>query len=84
MLDFRQKKFSVKLVTLSDENLVKNILPIIFRNGDGLTQPIEQPIGDIDQTRKDRGEGKQLGMRLARSIAAVVEIDLAKGIKAIR
>ena len=48
MLDFRQKKFSVRLITLPDENLAKNILPVIFRNGDGLVQPMEQPIDNID------------------------------------
>ena len=36
MLDSRQRKFSARLATLPDENLIKNILPVIFRNGDGL------------------------------------------------
>ena len=45
---------------------------------------MEQPIDDTDWTRRGRGEGKQLGMRLARSIAIVAEVDPAEGIKAIR
>ena len=48
ILDFRQRKFSVRLVTLSNENLIKNILLVIFRKGDESAQPIKQPIGDID------------------------------------
>ena len=49
-----------------------------------IAQPMEQPIGDTDWTRRGKGEEKQLGMRLARSIAAVAEVDLAEGIKTIR
>ena len=48
ILDFRQRKFSVRLIILPDENPAKNILPIIFRNGDGLAQPMKQPIGNTD------------------------------------
>ena len=48
MLNFKQRKFSVKLVILPDENPVKNILPIIFKNRDELTQPIKQPIDNTD------------------------------------
>ena len=36
MLDSRQRKFSVRLATLPDENLTKNILPMTFKNEDGL------------------------------------------------
>ena len=36
MLDSRQRKFSARLAILPDENLAKNILPVIFRNEDGL------------------------------------------------
>ena len=84
MLDSRQRKFSARLATLPDENPAKNILPVTFRNGDGSAQPMEQPIGDTDQTRKGKRKGKQLDIRLARSIAIVVEIDLIESIKAIR
>ena len=31
ILNARQRKFSVKLVALTDENLAKNILPITFK-----------------------------------------------------
>ena len=41
-------------------------------------------LAGADWTRRGKGEGKQLGMRLARSIAAVAEVDPAEGIKAIR
>ena len=37
ILDVRQKKFSVKLTTFTDENPAKNILPIIFRKKDRST-----------------------------------------------
>ena len=57
---------------------------MIFRNGDGLAQPIEQPIGNIDQTRKGKKKGKQLDIRLAKSIAIIIEIDPAEDIKTIR
>ena len=55
-----------------------------FRKGDGSAQPMEQPIGDTDWTRRCKREGKQLGMRLARSIAIIAEVDLAENIEAIR
>ena len=45
---------------------------------------MEQPIGDTDWTRRCKREGKQLGIRLARNIAIIVEIDLAEDIEAIR
>ena len=69
---------------LPDENPAKNILPVTFRKGDGSAQPMEQPIGDTDWTRRGKREGKQLGMRLARSIAIAAEVDPAEGIEAIR
>ena len=84
ILNSRQRKFSARLATLPDENPVKNILPVTFRNGDGSAQPMEQPIGDTDWTRRGKREGKQLGIRLARSIATVAEVDPAEGIEAIR
>ena len=41
ILDFKQKKFSVKSIVLPDENLAKNILLIIFRKKDGSVQSIK-------------------------------------------
>ena len=48
VLDARQRKFSVRLAALTDENPAKNILPIIFRKGDKSAQPIEQLVNNID------------------------------------
>ena len=31
ILNFKQRKFSVKLIILPDENPAKNILPVIFK-----------------------------------------------------
>ena len=76
--------FNVRLIILSDENSAKNILPIIFRKKDGSAQPIEQPIDNIDKTRKNKKKRKQLGIRLARNIIIIVEVDLIENIEAIR
>ena len=64
-------------------NPAKNILPVTFRKGDGSAQPMEQPVGDTDWTRKGKKERNQLGMRLARSID-IIAVDPAEGIETIR
>ena len=48
VLDSRQRKFSARIAALTDENPIKNILPITFRNGDRSAQPNEQPIDDTN------------------------------------
>ena len=58
ILDSRQRKFSARLATLPDENPDKNILPVIFRKKNESAQPIKQPIGNTDWTRRYKREGK--------------------------
>ena len=48
ILDARQRKFSVRLAILTDENPAKNILPIIFKKKDKFTQPIKQPANNTN------------------------------------
>ena len=35
LLDYRQRKYAYRLLTLPDENPAKNILPVTLRSGDG-------------------------------------------------
>lgn len=46
MLDYRQRKYAHRLLTLPDGHPTKDILPITLRAGDGNAQPEEQPEGD--------------------------------------
>ena len=54
VLNARKRKFSVKLTVLTDENPAKNILPIIFKKRNKFTQPIEQPVNNINQIKKEK------------------------------
>ncbi len=42
LLDYRQRKYAYRLLTLADENPTNSVLPITLRLGDGNAQPGEQ------------------------------------------
>ena len=62
LLDFKQKKFSARIAALTDENFIKNILSITFRNGNKSAWPNKQPINNINQVKRNRKEKNQLNI----------------------
>lgn len=46
ILDFRQRKYAYRLLSLPDSISTKGILPITLRIGDDHAQPKDQPEGD--------------------------------------
>ena len=56
----------------------------MFKNRDGLTQPIKQFIDNIDQIRRNKERKKHLNIRLTRNIVIIIEVNSVKDIKAIK
>ncbi len=46
LLDYRQRKYAYRLLTLPDRNLTKSVLPVTLRLANRNTQPGEQPKDD--------------------------------------
>lgn len=66
MLDYRQQKYALRLLTLPDGHLAKDILPITLRIGDGNAQPGDQPVGDAIWASHQKV--KNYGQHLARQV----------------
>lgn len=67
LLDYRQRKYAYRLLTLPDGNLTKSVLPITLRSGDGNAQPGEQPENDgiWAQQQKARNYGQHLAQQVS-------------------
>ena len=66
LLEARQLGYTIRLLGLPNDQPVRQILPITFREGDHHAQPGEQPIGDRAwaETQSARGTWS-LGQHLA-------------------
>ena len=79
MLDYRQRKYAHRLLTLPDSHPTKDILLITLRVGDGNAQPEEQPEGDgIWSTNQ---KVKNYGQHLARQVSTRFCIYPAEGVE---
>ena len=77
MLNFRQRKYAHRILSLPDSIPTKEILPITLRIGDGNAQPNEQPEKDAIWASNERVTN--YGQRLARQISIKGCIDPAEG-----
>lgn len=79
MLDYRQRKYALWLLTLPDDHLVKNILPIMLRIGDENAQPKNLP--EDDGIWANHQKVRTYGQHLARQVSVQFCIDPANGVK---
>lgn len=79
LLDYRQRKYAYRLLTLPDGNPAKEILPITLRLGDGDAQPGELPEDDgiWAQNQKVRNYGQYLAQQVSVNLC----IDPAYGVE---
>lgn len=79
LLDYRQRKYAYRLLTLPDGNPAKEMLPITLRLGDGDAQPGELPEDDgiWAQNQKVRNYGQYL----AQQVSVDFCIDPAYGVE---
>ena len=82
LLDFRQRKYAYRLLSLPDSRPTKDILPIILRIGDGNTQPEDQP--EHDSVWASNEPIATYGQQLARQVSIGFTIDPAEGIEPVR
>ena len=77
LLDNRQRRYALRVLSLPKDNTLREILPVTFRDGDVHAQPGEIESGDWDwQTDL---KTKRLGQRLANSLAKGTKIDTSYG-----
>ena len=79
LLDYRQRIYAYRLLTLPDGNPAKDILPITLRSGDGSAQPGEQPENDGIWAHNQRA--KNYGQHLAQQVSIGFSIDPAYGVE---
>ena len=77
LLDFRQRKYAHRILSLPNSIPTKEILPITLRIGDGNAQPNEQPEKDAIWASNERIT--TYGQRLARQISIKGCIGPAEG-----
>ena len=82
LLDFRQRKYAYRLLSLPDSIPTKDILPITLRIGDGNAQPEDQP--EHDSAWASNGPIATYGQRLARQVSIGFTIDPAEGTEPVR
>ena len=82
LLDFRQRKYAYRILSLPDSILTKEILPASLRVGDGDAQPEDQPEADLIWSSSQRIT--VYGQRLARQISVNFSIDPAEGTEPIQ
>ena len=79
LLDLRQKRYTYRLLTLSDGHPTKGILPVSMREGDGSSQPGEQPKNTLMWVENARPT--LLGQLLAWRLAFDQSMDPADGVE---
>ena len=77
LLDFRQRKYACRILSLPDSIPTKEILPITLRVGDGNAQPEDLPEDDSMWASNQRIT--IYGQRLARQVSVKFSIDPAEG-----
>lgn len=82
LLDFCQRKYACRILSLPDSILTKEILPFSLQVGDGNVQPGEQPENDLLWSSSQRST--LYGQRLARQVAINFCIDPAEGVEPIQ
>ncbi len=78
LLNHHQRQYAYRLLSLPDQHLTKNILPVSLRNGDGDFQPGELPVNDLMWTENTRPT--LYGQWLAWQITIEHSIDAADGV----
>ena len=81
LLNIRQREYEERLLSLSDDHLIKKILSIFLRRDDDAAQLKEQSIDDIDWA--EERDQNTLSHYLARQLTAQSVIDLAEEMKSI-
>lgn len=79
LLNYRQRKYAYRLLSLPDGHPTKEILPITLRAGDGGTQP-----GELPENYEIWFSGQKVrtyGQRLAQQVSIGSSIDLAEGVE---
>lgn len=81
LLDFCQKRYTYRLLTLPGYHPTKEILPVSMREGDGSSQPGELPENTLMWVENARPT--LLGHLLARQLALDHCIDPADGVESV-
>ena len=82
LLDYRQKMYTYRLLTLPDDHPAKNILPISLRKGDAsTTNTDDQPEDTLIWAENDRPTS--LSQWLARQLSITQAVDSAYGVEPI-
>ncbi len=76
MLDFRQRMYAYRLLSLPESIPTKDILPITLRIGDGNAQPEDQP--ELDSIWASNQHITTYGQQLARQVSVRFSIDSAE------
>ncbi len=79
LLNHRQRQYAYRLLSLPDQHLTKNILPVSLRNGDGDFQPGELSVYDLMWTGNTRPT--LYGQWLAWQITIEYSINPADGVE---
>lgn len=79
MLDYRQRRYAHRLLTLPDGHPTKDILPVSLRLGDGSVQPGELP--ENDEIWSLNQKVRTFGQQLAQQVSVDFSIDLAEGVE---
>lgn len=81
LLDFRQRRYAYRILSLSDDLPTKHILPHTLRVGDGNDQPGEQPEDDLHWSTGQKI--RTYSQHLARQLSVNFSIDPAEGVEPI-
>ncbi len=79
LLDFRQKTYAYRLLTLPDHHPTKNILPVSLRKGDESSQSREQPNDTLIWA--EQVKPREFGHLLAQKVSSNNAIDPADGVE---
>ena len=82
LLDFRQRRYAYRLLSLPESIPTKAILPITLRTGDGNAQPEDHP--EHDSAWAYNGPIVNYSQRLARQVSIGFSIDPAEGTEPIQ
>ncbi len=81
LLDFRQRKYAYRILSLPDSIPTKDILPFTLRIGDGNAQP--EDVSEYDSIWLTAQRIKNYGQHLAQQVSVGFSIDPAEGVEPI-
>ncbi len=81
LLDFRQRKYAHRILSLPDSIPTKDILPITLRTGDGTAQP--EDLSESDSIWLTAQRIKTYGQHLAQQVSVGFSIDPTEGVEPI-